>query len=123
MLQASELNQLKACLDVKQTGYIKYEPLVRQLQGISTEDFIIAPLRKLAKLVESRDFNRVNFRSLMDPKHEENMTLELFTKAVLGLNTNDFAINSDEAEQIYKAIVGVDKITINNQLQVTKLVD
>ena len=92
------MNQLKACLDVKQTGYIRYEPLVRQLQGINTEEFIVAPLRKLAKLVENRDFNRVNFRSLVDPKHEENMTIEIFTKAVLGLNTSDYAINSDETE-------------------------
>jgi hypothetical protein len=66
-LKPSELNLLKACLDVKQTGYIKYEPLVRQLQGIQMEEFIVAPLKKLAKLVESRDFNRLNFRALIDP--------------------------------------------------------
>lgn len=28
-LKAAELNLLKACLDVKATGYIKYEPLIR----------------------------------------------------------------------------------------------
>lgn len=98
---------------MKQTGYIKYEPLVRQLQGIQTEEFIVAPLKKLAKLVESRDFNRLNFRALIDPKHEENMTVEVFTKAIMGLNTSDFVISADEAEQIYKTVVGVDKISIN----------
>jgi hypothetical protein len=41
------------------------------------------------------------------------MTVEMLTKAIDGLNTSDFVISTDEAEQIYKTVVGVDKISIN----------
>lgn len=81
---------------------MKYEPLVRELQGIKTEDFIIAPMRKLARLIESRDFNRVSFRALVDARHEENLSPDAFIKVMMQLNAADFTITTDECEQIFR---------------------
>lgn len=102
---------LKQHLDIKSCGYLKYEPLVRELQGIRTEDFIIAPMKKLARLVESRDFNRVRFRSLVDPRHEENLSDSNFTKVIMQLNSADFTITQEECEQIFKFVTGVQRAT------------
>lgn len=92
------MNLLKQCLDIKGCGYLKYEPLIRELQGIRTEEFIIAPLKKLARLVESRDFNRIRFRALVDPRHEENLNSDQFTQVIMQLNAADFSITTDECE-------------------------
>jgi hypothetical protein len=59
-------------------------------------------MKKLARLVESRDFNRIKFRSLVDSRHEENLSREGFTKVIMQFNAADFTITTDEAEQIFK---------------------
>lgn len=115
-IKASELNLLRLHLDVKSCGYLKYEPLVRELQGIKTEDFIIAPMRKLARLIESRDFNRVSFRAIVDPRHEENLSPDAFTRVMMQLNAADFTITTDECEQIFRQVTGAIRTLTGVQL-------
>jgi hypothetical protein len=55
-------------------------------------------MKKLARLVESRDFNRIKFRSIVDARHEENLTSDSFTIVIMSLNAADFMITTDEAE-------------------------
>lgn len=76
LLKPAELRLLKEKLDPRSVGYLKIEPLIRQLQGIPSQDFLLRPIQKLAMLVESRDLTRVQFRSLIDSNHNENLNLE-----------------------------------------------
>jgi len=53
---------LKEKLDPRSVGYLKIDPLIRQLSGIPTQDFIVKPLLKLACLVETRDLSKQDLR-------------------------------------------------------------
>jgi hypothetical protein len=58
-------------------------------------------------LVESRDLNRLQFRTLVDHTHSENLSLDQFQKAMSELKSEDFVISSEEAEQIFKFVAKV----------------
>ena len=76
VLKPQELRLLREKLDPRSVGYLKIEPLIRQLQGIPSQDFLLRPIQKLAMLVESRDLNRSQFRTLVDHNHSENLSLD-----------------------------------------------
>jgi len=44
-------------------------------------------------LVESRDLNRSQFRSLVDQMHSENISLDNLQKAMAELRSEDFVIS------------------------------
>lgn len=123
VLKPTEMQLLKTHLDVRNSGYLKIEPLIRELQGVRTVEFIIAPMQKLARLVDSRDFNRIQFRGIVDPKHEENLTIDSFTKSLMTQNSSDFTITAPEIEEIFKQVANVQKIGTGQQMQVTKLIE
>lgn len=65
---------LKDVLDPKNVRYMKYRPLLRHLQGIPQLEFIKREVVKLAKLAESRDLNRSDFKALVDPAAQESFS-------------------------------------------------
>ena len=106
----SEMKVLRQYLDTKNCGYLRYEPLVRELQGIRCEEFIIAPLRKLASLCESRDFTRERFTRLIDPRQMVNLSHQEFSEVMMTLNSSDFSITTEEIDQIFKSVTNQDRI-------------
>lgn len=66
-LRLSEKRVLKEVLDQRNIGFLKYMPLVRELQGVPQGEFIIKEITRLAKLVELRDLTETDFKALIDP--------------------------------------------------------
>jgi hypothetical protein len=66
-LRHSERRILKEGLDQRNIGFLKYMPLVRELKGVPQSEFIIKEIIRLAKLVELRDLDQNDFKSLIDP--------------------------------------------------------
>lgn len=114
---------LKSHLDTKNCGYMKIEPLVRELQGIKTVEFVTQPMQKMARLVDSRDFNRTQVRGIIDPRHEENLNLDSFTKNVMTQNSSDFNITAPEIEELFKDVTGLPKLAAGQQITMTKFID
>jgi len=54
-LRATERKIIRDVLDPKKIGFIRYRPLIRELQGIPQIEFITREVLKLAELVETRD--------------------------------------------------------------------
>jgi hypothetical protein len=54
-LRAGEKNILKDYLDPRKIGFLRYKPLLRELQHIPQIEFIAKEVLKVAKLVEARD--------------------------------------------------------------------
>lgn len=109
-MKDSEIKVLRQYLDTKNCGYLRYEPLVRELQGIRCEEFIIAPLRKLASLCESRDFTRERFTRLIDPRQMVNLSHQEFSQVMMTLNSSDFSITTEEIDQIFKSVTNQERI-------------
>lgn len=57
-MQPQELNLLKEKLDPRNIGYLKIEPLIRQLSGIPSQEFINLKIVKVAHLVDARDLTQ-----------------------------------------------------------------
>lgn len=74
-LRQQEKRMLKDYLDSRSIGFLKYRPLVREMQGVPQLDFILKEVQKIARLVEARDLNEEQFRLLMDPGRQESMNL------------------------------------------------
>ena len=57
-LSPKELQMLREVLDQRDTGYMKYLPLVMQLRGVQMREFINPDIEKIARLVVTRDLIR-----------------------------------------------------------------
>ena len=93
-IKNSELNILAEYIG--EHGFLKYEPLVREFEGIPMEHFIIAPMKKLAKLVLERPMPITQVIKSIDPKKTGLLTVLDFSKAVINqLSAGDFIIDQD----------------------------
>ena len=67
-LRVKEKRLLKDALDPRNIGFMKYRPLLRELQGMPKIDFIAPEVLRLAKsVVEGRDLDEAQFKKLIDP--------------------------------------------------------
>ena len=66
-LKPSEITLLKKVLDPRQVGFLKYTPLVNNLQGIPQKEFVSPAIEKLALYAISKDLTRDKFRDQLDP--------------------------------------------------------
>jgi hypothetical protein len=96
-------------LDPRSVGYYKIDPLVRQLSGIPTIDFMVKPLLKLGHLTEDRDLSRDQFRSMISSVTTENMNYDEFCKSILALRSSTFEISNEEVDVLFKHIAGVQR--------------
>jgi L-rhamnose isomerase len=75
-LRPKEKRILKDILDSKNIGFLRYRPLLREIQGVPQGDFLPASVNRLARtLVLSRDLDKAQFKRLIDPDNEEMMSL------------------------------------------------
>ena len=75
-LRAKEKRLLKDILDPRNIGFMKYKPILRELQGVPQLDFISNEVVRRAKsVIEARDLDEAQFKRLIDPKNIEMMTL------------------------------------------------
>ena len=75
-LRAKEKRFLRDVLDPKNLGFLRYRPLLREIQGVPQLDFISNEIVRIAKsVVETRDLNEEQFKRLIDPGHLEMMSL------------------------------------------------
>ena len=109
-LRQGELRILREKLDPRSVGYYKIDPIVRQLTGIPTIDFMPKPLLKLGHLVEDSDLNRNQFRSMISSITTENMSYEEFSKSILALKSANFEISSEEVDVLFKHCAGVQRV-------------
>ena len=77
-------------LDPRHIGFLRYRPLVRELQGIPQLEFMAKEVFKLAKLVEARDLTEREFKSLVDPRHDEALNLMQLQDAFRAVNNEQF---------------------------------
>lgn len=68
LLSSSNLQKLKTVLDHRSTSYLKYGPLVQQLSGIPTKEFLSPAIEKLAELVRTKDYLPDDFKQIIDPR-------------------------------------------------------
>ena len=57
-LADDELRKLRAVLDQRDIGFMRYMPLVMQLQGVQMMEFINQDVAKIARMVVSRDLTK-----------------------------------------------------------------
>ena len=57
-LSPKEQQMLGEVLDPRETGYMRYLPLVMQLRGVQMREFINPDIEKIARLVVTRDLIR-----------------------------------------------------------------
>lgn len=78
-LRPGEKRALLKVLDPKNIGFLRYRPLLLELQGVPQLDFftVQAPeLLRLARgLVESHDVEEADFKKLIDPTSAGMMSL------------------------------------------------
>lgn len=75
-LRAKEKRFLRDVLDPRNIGFLRYRPLLREIQGVPQLDFISNEVIRIAKsVVETRDLNEEQFKRLIDPTHLEMMSL------------------------------------------------
>ena len=67
-LSTSNIQKLKTVLDHRSTSYLKYGPLVQQLSGIPTKEFLNPAIEKLAEYVRTKDLLPQDFTNLIDPQ-------------------------------------------------------
>ena len=61
-LRETEFRLLKATLDERAIGFLKYPILVRELMGIPQQEFIHKDIKNVGRhIVETRDVNRGEF--------------------------------------------------------------
>ena len=53
-----ELRKFRAVLDQRDIGFMRYMPLVMQLQGVQMMEFINPDVAKIARMVVSRDLTK-----------------------------------------------------------------
>ena len=59
---------MKEVLDPRNIGFMKYRPMLREMQGMPQLDFISSEVIRLAKgVVEARDLDETQFKRLVDP--------------------------------------------------------
>ena len=67
---------MRDVLDPRNIGFLRYRPLLREIQGVPQLDFISNEVIRIAKsVVETRDLNEEQFKRLIDPTHLEMMSL------------------------------------------------
>lgn len=103
-LRQSERRLIKEVLDPRGIGFIRYRPLVKELQGIPQLDFIVKEIIKLAKLAEARDLTEREFKSLIDPRHDESMNLTQLQESFSQVNNDQFLMSPEEVEFLFKHV-------------------
>ena len=64
-------------LDPRSLGFMKYRPLLKEIQGVPQLDFLPNEIVRLAKsVVEARDLDEQMFKRLFDPTNIEMMSLQ-----------------------------------------------
>jgi len=89
-LRQNEKRILQDILDPRHIGFMRYRPLVKELQGIPQLEFMTKEVFKLAKLVEARDLTEREFKNLIDPRHEESMNLTQMQDSIRQVNNEQF---------------------------------
>ena len=92
-LADDELRKLRAVLDQRDIGFMRYMPLVMQLQGVQMMEFINSDVAKIARMVVSRDLTKQQLQQEIDPRRITNMDLRDFTDAIKELRSDDFTFD------------------------------
>jgi hypothetical protein len=107
-LRPREKRFLRDILDPKNLGFMKYRPLLREIQGVPQLDFITNEVIRLAKsLVETRDLNEEQFKRLIDPGHLEMMSLTQLQESIQAVKNDHFQMSNEEVEILFKSVTKV----------------
>lgn len=123
VLSATDNKFLKSVLDHRTTGFLKYGPLVRQLQGIPTKDFLFSGLEKLAELVRQKDLLREDFTYMVDSRTRGVLQYSEYKTAMQNLRSADFSIFDEELDKIFLIESHEPAIKATSSIKVEELVD
>jgi len=122
-MRPKEKRMLKEVLDPRNIGFMKYRPLLRELQGIPQLDFISNEVTRLAvQIVEVRDLDEPLFKKLVDPNHLEMMTLDQLKESILQIRNEHFKMSSEEVEILFKTVTKCQR-TLGVNISITKLTE
>lgn len=121
-LTSGDLQKLKSILDHRSTGYYKYKPLVQQLSGIPSREFLEPSIEKLAELARSKDFMPEDFESLIDPRHDGMMKHREFKASMTSLRGADFNIYDEEIDKLFMTFTGLTRISTTATIKIEDLV-
>lgn len=122
-LSTSNLQKLKSVLDHRSTSYLKYGPLVQQLSGIPTKEFLNPAIEKLAELVRTKDFLPQDFTNLIDPRSNGQMKHTDFKNSMMTLRSADFEIYDEEINKIFTDLTKQARVSSTAVLQIEDLVN
>ena len=69
-----EYKVLAQCLDQRSSGFLLYNPLLNEIEGIPQPEFVQEAFQKLAELVIEKDFSEEEFKTLLNPQHAVTMS-------------------------------------------------
>ena len=69
-------------LDPKSTGYFKYGPIVQQLEGMPTKEFVNKPVLKLSEFAYTKDLLKEEFAGMLDSGARGRLDLQGFKAAI-----------------------------------------
>ena len=121
-LTNSDLQKLKSILDHRSTGYFKYKPLVQQLSGIPSKEFLDPTIEKLAELARSKDLMPEDFESQIDLRHVGMMNHRDFKANMIKLRSADFNIYDEEIDKLFMDFTGLARISSTATIKIEDLV-
>jgi hypothetical protein len=122
-LRAKEKRFLRDILDPKNLGFLRYRPLLREIQGVPQLDFISNEVVRIAKsVVETRDLTEEQFKRLIDPGHLEMMSLTQLQESIQQVRNEHFQMSSEEVEILFKSVTKVQR-TLGVNISITKLTE
>jgi hypothetical protein len=120
-LRPKDKRILRDTLDPRNLGFLKYRPLLRELQGIPMLDFESTEVIRLAKsLVDARDLTEDQFKRLIDPASVEMMSLTQLQESISQVKNEHFSMSNEEVELLFKHVAKCQR-TLGVNLSITKL--
>ena len=68
------------------------------------KEFVVPDIYKLAMLIVTRDLTKELFRSEIDPRRKESLTLKEFATCLNELRSDDFEFTSQQASNVFLAV-------------------
>ena len=118
-----ELRKFRAVLDQRDIGFMRYMPLVMQLQGVQMMEFINPDVAKIARMVVSRDLTKQQLQQEIDPRRQTNMELRDFTNAIKELRSDDFTFDDTQAKNVFLLVTGQTKPAQGVKMEIAKFID
>jgi len=82
---------------------MQYNSLLNEMKNIPDNTFTEELILKLARIIDYRDLSEDNFINIIDPTHQENVSLPEFKNSMFNLKSDNFSLTDEEVERFFRS--------------------